>query len=87
MNSEERRVIESTCRDYQYILYIKGDQLSCTNAIKHFINVMLGTNPIHARPYRLPEAQRWEVDTQVSKLLQDGIITESKIVEHDVDKK
>jgi hypothetical protein len=75
LNSEERRVIENTCRDYQDIFYLKGDRLSCTNTIKHSINVILGTSSINTRPYRLPEAQKREVDMQVSKLLQDGIIT------------
>jgi hypothetical protein len=36
-----------------------------------------GTTPLHARPYRLSD-QKKEVDTQVSELLQDRIITESK---------
>jgi hypothetical protein len=78
LNSEENRVIENTCRDYQDIFYLKGDRLSCTNAVKLFINVIPGTSPINTRPYRLPEAQKREVDTHVTKLLQEGIITESK---------
>jgi hypothetical protein len=76
LNSEEKRVIENTCRDYRDIFYLKGDRLSCTNAVKHSINVIPGTSPINTRPYRLPEAQKREVDTQVTKLLQEGIITE-----------
>jgi hypothetical protein len=78
LNSEERRVIENTCRNYQGIFYLKGDRLSCTNAIKYSINLIPGTSLINTRTYRLPEAQEREVDTQVSELLQDGIITESK---------
>jgi hypothetical protein len=35
LNSEERWAIESTCRNYQDIFYIKGDHFSCTNAIKY----------------------------------------------------
>jgi hypothetical protein len=58
LNSKERRVIENTCRDYQDIFYLHGDRLSCTNAIKHSINVIPGTNPINTRLYRLPEAQK-----------------------------
>jgi hypothetical protein len=78
LNSEERREIENACRDYQDIFYLKGDRLSYTNAIKHSINVIPGTSLINTRPYRLPEAQKREVDTQVTKLLNEGIITESK---------
>jgi hypothetical protein len=71
LNSEERRVIENICRDYQAIFYLKGDRLSCTNAIKNSINVIPGISLINTRTYRLPEAPKKEVDTQVSKLLQD----------------
>jgi hypothetical protein len=39
--------------------------------------VEVGTDPINTRPYRLPEAQKEEVNRQVQKLLQEGIIEES----------
>jgi hypothetical protein len=78
LNSEEKRVIENTFRGYQDIFYLKGDRLSCTNAVKHSINVIPGSSPINTRLYRLHKAQKREVDTQVTKLLQEGIITESK---------
>jgi hypothetical protein len=50
LNSKERGVIENTCRDYQDIFYQKGDWLSCTNAIKHSINVIPGASLINTRP-------------------------------------
>ena len=59
------------------MFYLPGDQLSSTNAVKHSINVEPGTAPINTRPYRLPESQKQEVDTQVTKLLREGIIQES----------
>lgn len=39
-------------------------------------SVELGREPINTRPYRLPETQKMEVDKQVKKLLQEGIIEE-----------
>jgi hypothetical protein len=36
-----------------------------------------GTIPINTRPNRLPESQRKEIDGQVTKLLEEGIIVES----------
>jgi hypothetical protein len=77
LNLEEKKVIENACRDYQDIFYLNVDKLSCTNAIKHAINVVPGTSPMNTRPYRLPEAQKAEVDRQVTKLLREGIIVES----------
>jgi hypothetical protein len=66
-----------TCVDYQDIFCLPGDRLSSTGAAKHSISVEPGTEPINTRPYRLPETQKQEVDKQVKKLLQEGIIEES----------
>jgi hypothetical protein len=69
LNSEEKRVTENTCRDYRDIFHLKGNRLSCTNAVKHSINVIPGTSPTNTRPYRLPEAQKSEIDDQIAKLM------------------
>jgi hypothetical protein len=70
-------MMKKICRDYHEIFYLPGDKLSCTNAIKHSINVVPGTSPINTKPYRLPEAQEAEIDIQIDKLLKDGVIEES----------
>jgi hypothetical protein len=77
MISEERQVIEKTCKDFQDIFYLPGDSLSCTTTVKHSINVVPGTSPVHTRPYRLPESQKAEIESQVNKLLKEGIIAVS----------
>jgi hypothetical protein len=69
--------MENTCREYQEVFHLSGDKLSCTSAVKHSINTVPGTSPINTRPYRLPEAQKAEVDRQVNKLIKEGIIEES----------
>jgi hypothetical protein len=66
-------VIRKTCRDYHVIFYLPGDKLSCTKATKHSINVIPGTSPINTKPYRLPEAQKTEIDKQIGKLLHKGV--------------
>jgi hypothetical protein len=38
LNTEEKQIIENTCRDYQDIFYLEGDRLSCRYAVKHSIN-------------------------------------------------
>jgi hypothetical protein len=77
LNPEEKQLMEDTCRDYHDIFYLPGDRLSCTTTVKHSINVVPGMSPINTRPYRLPEAQKAEIDRQVDKLLKEGIIAES----------
>jgi hypothetical protein len=77
LNKEERDVLENACLDYQDIFYLSGDKLSSTNATRHLITLVPGTMPINTRPYRLPEAQKAEIERQVVKLLDEGIIEES----------
>jgi hypothetical protein len=77
LNEEERNMIENTCSDYQDVFYLPGEELSSTNAVKHSIKVLPGTAPINTRPYRLPEAQKIEIEKQVEKLVDEGIIEES----------
>jgi len=74
---EERKLLVQACSNYQDIFYLPGDKLSSTVEARHSINVEPGKEPINTRPYRLPETQKIEVDKQVKKLLQEGIIEES----------
>jgi len=77
LNSEEKTSLGEICFDYQDVFFLQGDHLSCTSAVKHNIHLEPGTVPINTRPYRLPESQRKEIDRQVTKLLEEGIIVES----------
>ena len=77
LNSEEKTSLGEICFDYQDVFFLQGDRLSCTSAVKHNIHLEPGTIPINTRPYRLPESQRKEIDRQVTKLLEEGIIFES----------
>jgi hypothetical protein len=77
LNTEERDMLEHTCLEYQDLFYLPGDTLSCTNATRHSITLVPGTAPINTRPYRLPESQKGEIEKQVTKLANEGIIEES----------
>jgi hypothetical protein len=77
LNAEEKKLLIGMCSDFSDIFYLPGDRLSSTEAVQHSINVVPGTAPINTRQYRLLEAQKVEVNKQVQKLLQEGIIEES----------
>jgi hypothetical protein len=77
LNREEKAMLEQTCSDYQDIFYLPGDELSSTNAVKHSITVVPGTTPINTKSYRLPEAQKAEIEKQVDEMLDKGIIEQS----------
>jgi hypothetical protein len=76
-NPGGKNLICKICFDYQDVFYLPGDKLSCTNAVRHSINLVPRTIPINTRPYRLPETQKQDVDRQVTKQLQEGIIEQS----------
>ena len=77
LNEEERKDIERVCSDYQDIFHLPSEVLSSTHVVKHEIRLEPGTDPVNTRPYRLPEAQKFEVRRQVEELKKGGIITES----------
>jgi hypothetical protein len=77
LNEEERKEIEITCLYYQDIFHLPGEMLSSTTAVKHKIILELGTEPVNARSYRLPESQKQEVRRQIEERKRGGIITES----------
>ena len=63
---------------YWDIFCLPGDKLSSTGATQHSISVEPGAESMNTRPYWLPETQKFEVDKQAKKLLQEGIIEKSK---------
>jgi hypothetical protein len=77
LNEEENKEIEQTCLDYQDLFHLPGETLSSASVVKHAIRLEPGTEPVNARPYRLPESQKLEVRRQVEELKRGGIITES----------
>jgi hypothetical protein len=77
LNGEERNQIEKMCSAYQDIFHLPGEVLTSTTAVRHEIRMEPGIEPVNAKPYRLPEAQKLEVRNQVEELKKGWIITES----------
>ena len=77
LNAEERKLLVQACSDYQDIFYMPGDKLSSKGAARHSISVEPRTEPINTIPYSLPKTQKIEVDKEVKKLFQEGILEES----------
>lgn len=61
---------------YENVFYVKGQQLPFTDAIKHRISTRDDV-PIHTKSYRYPFCHRDEVQRQISKILDQGIIRPS----------
>jgi hypothetical protein len=80
MAESNKRVILDICEEFLDIFYLEGDKLSHTDLVKYSIPTpALDENRvINVRPYSLPGAQKEEVNRQIDKLLDEGIIEPSK---------
>jgi hypothetical protein len=80
MAESNKKSILEICEDFHDIFHLEGDKLSHTDLVKHSIPTpALDENrAIDVQPYRLPEAHKEEVNRQISKLLDDGIIAPSR---------
>lgn len=76
LNPEETEALYSVCSQFSDIFHLPDDQLTCTDAIEHKIKTT-SDNPIHVKTYRFPECHKKEVDSQVEKMLRQGIIKPS----------
>lgn len=76
MTDVQRKVILNLCNKFKDIFYKPGDNLTFTNKIKHKINLTDDT-PIYTKSYRYPFVHKQEVQNQMQKMLEQGIIRPS----------
>lgn len=76
LNSEENKTIISICNEFEDIFYRDGHNLTFANQIKHAIKTK-DEIPIYTKSYRYPEVHRLEIKSQITKLLDQGIIRAS----------
>ncbi|KAL4136407.1 hypothetical protein QTP88_007955 [Uroleucon formosanum] len=78
MNNEEKTTIQELCSEYADIFFLEADTINCTEAVQHEIKIPSGTQPIYQKPYRLPYAQKKEINEQIKQLEQNEIIVPSE---------
>lgn len=76
MNAEERANLLALCKEYSDIFYLDDEPLTFTNRIKHRISTT-DEIPVHSKTYRYPFVHRQEVQSQIKKMLDQGIIRPS----------
>lgn len=77
LNPEEKANLEALCSNYADVFYLEGEPLTFTNQIKHSIRTT-DEIPVYTKSYRYPYVHRQEVQDQISKMLQQGIIRPSQ---------
>lgn len=76
-SEEEKTSIKNICAKYSDVFHLPKDKLSVTNIYEHSIQLKPNINPVYVKPYRLPHAQKPEIENQIKQMLNDGIIEES----------
>lgn len=78
LNDEEQKSIENICAKFPDIFHLPGDKLSTTSVYEQTIELKPHTTPIYTKQYRLPHAQKSELDKQIKNMLDTGIIEEAR---------
>lgn len=78
LHISEQISIENICAKYPDVFHLPGDKLGTTTIYQQTIELKPHTTPIYTKPYRLPHAQKAEIDNQIKSMLDDGIIEESR---------
>lgn len=76
LNKEEKSKLLQLISNYQDVFYIEGENLSFTNAVKHKIKTK-DDLPVYTKSYRYPHCHKEEVQKQINKMLDQGIIRHS----------
>lgn len=78
LNSIEKEKLDEILTEYSDVFLLEGEKLSICNQVQHKIPIKVDSPIINVKPYRLPILQRTEINKQIKKMLQDGLICESK---------
>lgn len=78
LKGNENLALQKICAKYSDVFHLDTDPLTTTNIYKQKIYLKPNASPVYKKPYRLPFSQKQEIDMQINKMLQDGIIEEAK---------
>lgn len=74
LNQEEKKCLEHIVAKFSDIFHLPDDPLTVTDVYKHSLQLEENVTPAYVKPYRLPHAQKTEIDKQINQMLNDNII-------------
>ncbi|XP_062701336.1 uncharacterized protein LOC134285160 [Aedes albopictus] len=77
LNRANFNAMEEIMTNYSDVFYLKGDQLTITNAAVHEIETTTNV-PINKRQYRFPESTKKQINAEIEEMHRQGIIKPSK---------
>lgn len=78
LNDEEQKAIENICAKFPDVFHLPGDKLTTTSLYEQTIELQPHSSPVYVKPYRMPHAQKAEIDRQIQGMLDDGMIEETR---------
>lgn len=76
LNDEEKQLLKELLTKNKDLFFYEVDKLTFTHEITHEIKTK-DENPIYCKLYRYPQIHEKEIEKQVNKMLEQGIIRES----------
>lgn len=76
LNVEEKTKLLKVINENQSVFHVEGDILSHTNLVRHEIRTQ-DDLPVYQKSYRYPHCHKEEVQTQIAKMIKEGIIRPS----------
>lgn len=74
LSNIEKQQVEQICSKYADIFCLENDQLTVTDIYSPVVKLKNNQQPIYSKPYKLPHAQKTEVEEQINKMVKDQII-------------
>lgn len=78
LSSDRQKVLTGWLRDYPDTFAIDGDQLGFNDLIPMRIDLKPDSAPVFRRPYRIPFKHAEEVTKEITRMLEEAVIKESK---------
>lgn len=69
-----KQIIKKLCIKFNDCFFVDGDKISHTDIISHSINLKPDATSVYVKQYRIPESQKLELQKQIAKMEQQGII-------------
>lgn len=77
LGKEEQLAIEQVCAKFSDVFHLPGDKLTYTNIYEQKITLKDNVCPVYRKQYRIPFAQKNEVNRQVDEMLKNNVIEEA----------
>lgn len=78
LSEKDEKTIKQICLKYNDIFCLKNDKLGITNVYCPSLTVKPNSQASYSKQYRIPHSQKEEISKQIGKMLEDGIIEETR---------